>query len=30
MNIGDRPVVAIEPRSGADDQSNVIFASDQP
>jgi uncharacterized RmlC-like cupin family protein len=30
MNVGDRPVVAIEARADADDQSNVILAPNQP
>jgi len=30
MNVSDRPVVAIEARADADDQSNVILAPNQP
>ena len=30
MNVSDRPVVAIEARADADDQSNVILAPHQP
>ena len=30
MNVSNRPVVAIEARADADDQSNVILAPNQP
>ena len=30
IKVSERPVVVIEARAGADDQSNVILAPDQP